>query len=255
MRYGFIGDSHLGHIIPVWKSKATLGGISSTGLHTERTYGSEALTLLNQGRTVAEFEDIKCAFASEVEISNYDVFVVFGMHYSFAALAKTYANYRTSEQATKNTAYVLSDAAYTAMVDDLFAFSKAKRVIDALVNNTTKPVFYAQQPMPLEWVVNRPESSLRFFRELAASDDLIRLQTGYESKLQDLEAQGVRVLRQPLETKSPLGFTLSEFGHFNLQNIDPDDTNPKLDYVHMNASYGELVAEDILNANKANEEI
>ncbi|MEV7606236.1 hypothetical protein AB0N65_12425 [Paenarthrobacter sp. NPDC089322] len=254
MRYGFIGDSHLGHIIPVWKNKAALGSITQTGLHTERTYGTEPLTILNQGQVLAEFDDIKCAFSSKVELSDYDVFVVFGMHYSFTALAKTYAQYRTSSQAGKRSAYVLSDAAYTAMVDDLFQFSKAKRVIDVLNKNTDKPVYYAQQPLPLEWVLDRPEASLRFFRELADSNDLPVLQDIYEEKLQDLERSGVRVLRQPAQTKSSLGFTLSQFGHFKLDSISPDDAKPKLDYVHMNATYGELVAQEILNANTVDED-
>lgn len=255
MRYGFIGDSHLGHIIPVWKNKATSGGISQTGLHTERTYGTESLAILNEGKVVAEFDDIKCAFAPQVELADYDVFVVFGMHYSFTALAKTYAQYRTAQQAFKKNAYILSDAAYAAMVDDLFSFSKAKRVIDALNRSTDKPIFYAQQPLPLEWVVDRPESSLKFFRDLKESGDLALLKSIYEEKLQDLENEGVHVLRQPRETVSSLGLTLGDFGHFSLDSIDPEDPKPKLDYVHMNAAYGELVAHDILHANKANEEI
>ncbi|MGO4145618.1 hypothetical protein AB4Y77_11075 [Paenarthrobacter sp. YAF11_1] len=255
MKYSFIGDSHLGHIIPVWKTRAASGDITETGIHTERTYGTESLKLLLDGKAVAGFDDIKCAFASEVEISKYDIFVVFGMHYSFTALAKTYAQYRTSRDVAKNGVYVLSDNAYAAMVDDLFELSKAKRVIDGLRQHTDKPIFYAQQPMPLEWVGTRPESSLKFFRELIGSKDLDRLHAIYEGKLQDLEREGVGVLRQPRQTISSNGLTRSEFGHFKLESIDPNDSKPKLDFVHMNSSYGELVAEDILNVNKANEEI
>lgn len=248
MKLCFVGDSHLGHIMPVWKEKAASDPSMRAGFHIERTYGTLPLTLVNGGERVAEFTDITCAYSAEIDLNSYDAFIVFGMHYSLTALAKTHSSYRSAQNRGNAGAYLLSDSAYIAMTSELFQLSKAKRVIDALIRNTRKPVFYAQQPMPLEWVIERPEENLTFFRKIVESGDIHQLLASYENMLTALELEGVRLLRQPSQTLSMPGFTKAQYGLADTSDQSPESPFSKGDYFHMNSSYGELVTSDILNS-------
>lgn len=248
MKLCFIGDSHLGHIVPVWKEKAAADSTMQAGFHIERTYGTLPLTLLSSSEKVAEFTDITCAYSAEVDIDSYDAFIVFGMHYSLTALAKTHPLYRSSQSNGNKSAYLLSDSAYTAMTDELFQYSKAKRVIDALKGNTERPIFYAQQPMPLEWIVARQDKGLGFFGKIVESGDLQLLLENYELMLSRLESEGIHVLRQPSQTFASPGFTKAEYGLADASDQSPESPYSKGDYFHMNSSYGELITEDILNS-------
>ncbi|MFK0003912.1 hypothetical protein [Paenarthrobacter sp. NPDC090522] len=247
MKICFIGDSHLGHIMPTWKERAASEPSAQASFHIERTYGTLPLTLLVDSEKVAEFTDISCAYSAEVEVENYDAFIVFGMHYSFTALAKTHIDFRSARNRGNGDAYLLSDSAYSAMIEELYQFSKAKRVIDSLKAHTKKPIFYAQQPMPLEWVIKRSEKNLSFFEKIVASDDIKQLLESYEDSLNQLQFEGVRILRQPSQTLSMPGFTKSEFGLADINDTSPESPYSKGDYFHMNSSYGELVTNDILD--------
>ncbi|MCD4852200.1 hypothetical protein LN996_15390 [Arthrobacter sp. AK01] len=233
--------------MPVWKAKAATNPTMQAGFHIERTYGTLPLTLQSGSTKVAEFPDITCAYSADVDLNSYDAFIVFGMHYSLTALAKTHAKYRSAENKGNNGAYLLSKPAYSAMTDELFQFSKAKRVIDAVRKNSNLPVFYAQQPMPLEWIIGRQDRNLGFFKSIVDSDDIDQLLDTYGVMLNRLEDEGVRVLRQPPQTLAEPGFTKSHYGMADVEDQTPESPYTKGDYFHMNSHYGELVTQDILN--------
>jgi hypothetical protein len=132
------------------------------------------------------------------------------------------------------------------MCEDLYARSKAMRVLDALRLNTSKPVYYAQQPLPLEWVLDRPEDRLRFFRDLADSKDFDAFLAEYQDRLVQLGAGRGYVLAQPESTLGRPGFTQNRFGLADTADLSPDSTYSKGDYFHMNAQYGELVVDQLI---------
>ncbi|WP_458108815.1 hypothetical protein M1D51_05290 [Arthrobacter sp. R3-55] len=233
--------------MPVWKEKAATAPTMQAGFHIERTYGTLPLTLNSGSTKVAEFSDITCAYSADVDLTSFDAFIIFGMHYSLAALAKTHSKYRSAENRGNSGAYLLSKPAYNAMTDELYQFSKAKRVIDAVRENSNRPVFYAQQPMPLEWIVDRQDRNLGFFKTIVDSGDIDQLLDTYDAMLNRLEGEGVRVLRQPTQTLAQPGFTKSQYGLADVDDQTPDSPYMKGDYFHMNSQYGELVTQDILN--------
>lgn len=250
MKYCFIGDSHLGHIMPAWKEQAANDDLIKADFHIERTYGELPLRLVDGARELAAFEDIRCAYSADVEVNAYDVFVVFGMHFSFTALARTYEKFRSETHDRGAGTYLLSPAVYAAMCHDLYAGSKAMRVIDALRLNVSKPIYYVQQPMPLEWVLDRTEEHLRFFRELADSTDFNAFLAEYADRLAQLEASGVPVLTQPGSTLGRPGFTRNRFGLADSTDLSPDSSYSKGDYFHMNAEYGALVVDQLIKLSK-----
>ncbi|WP_320535867.1 hypothetical protein [Pseudarthrobacter sp. IC2-21] len=246
MKYCFIGDSHLGHFMPAWKERVAGNDALKADFHIERTYGQLPLRIFDGETEIAKFDDIRCAYAPEVDVDVYDVFVVFGMHFSFAALAKTYVNFRSEEHERSTGAYLLSPTAYDSMLHELYSNSKAMRVLTSLRLSTTKPVFYVQQPMPLEWVLERTEKHLGFFRELKRSTDFEVFQVNYAKQLEGLERQGVHLLAQPESTLGLAGFTQGRFGLADATDLSPDSAYTKGDYFHMNAEYGDLVVDQII---------
>lgn len=250
MKYCFIGDSHLGHVMPAWKAKAANDDSIKAGFHIERTYGELPLRLVDGACELSVFEDIRCAYSPDVDVNAYDVFVVFGMHFSFTALAKTYEKFRSEAHERSAGTYVLSPAAYAAMCQDLYAGSKAMRVIDTLRPKISKPIYYVQQPMPLEWVLDRSEGHLRFFRDLANSKDFNGFLAEYEDQLAQLQASGVRVLAQPGSSLGRPGFTKNRFGLADSTDLSPDSSYSKGDYFHMNAEYGLLVVDQLVELSK-----
>jgi hypothetical protein len=246
VKYCFIGDSHLGHVMPPWKERVDSEPSLRAGYHIERTYGELPLTVVDGAKQLARFEDIRCAYSPIVDLNEYDVFVVFGMHYSFTALAKTYEAFRSENHERSSLSYLLSPAAYAAMRHDLYAQSKAGRVLAALRQNTSKPVHYAQQPMPLEWILDRSEGQLKFFRELVDSNDFTDFLQEYRDRLVQLQADGVGVLAQPASTLGRPGFTLTRFGMADTTDQSPESPYSKGDYFHMNALYGGLVVEQLI---------
>lgn len=246
MKFCFIGDSHLGHVMPAWKKRAADNPSLKADFHIERTYGELPLTLVDGARELARFDDIRCAYSPTVDINDYDVFVVFGMHFSFTALAKTYGRYRSEEHERSAQSYLLSPAAHAAMCEELYSGSKAMRVINALQPHTSKPVYYAQQPLPLEWVLDRSEEHLRFFRELAESKDFNSLLAEYQDRLAQLDSGSGGVLAQPSSTLGRPGFTESRFGLADPEDPSPDSTYSKGDYFHMNSAYGDLVVDQLV---------
>ncbi|WP_232082040.1 hypothetical protein [Arthrobacter sp. SO5] len=209
------------------------------------------MRIIDGTEELACFDDIRCAYSPDIDVKSYDVFVVFGMHFSFTALAKTYGKFRTEEHERSAGSYLLSPAAHKAMCHDLYAGSKAMRVIEALRLNTSKPVFYAQQPLPLEWVLDRTEGPLRFFRDLSDSEDFGSLLAEYEDRLLQLDASGVGVLAQPESTLGRPGFTQSRFGLADATDMSPESAFAKGDYFHMNAEYGGLVVEQLIELSTA----
>ncbi|MGO4230372.1 hypothetical protein AB4Y72_16100 [Arthrobacter sp. YAF34] len=246
-----MGDSHLGHVVPAWKERGAGNDWLKAGFHIERTYGELPLRIVDGERELARFDDIRCAYSPEVDVNVYDAFVVFGMHFSFTALAKTYEKFRSDEHERGEGSYLLSPAAHAAMRQDLYAGSKAMRVIDALRLKTSKQVYYVQQPLPLEWVLDRTEDHLRFFRDLAGSRDLSVFVAHYYDQLAQLQAGGVRVLAQPVATLGRPGFTQGRFGFADTADLSPDSPYSKGDYFHMNAEYGGLVVEQLLELSTA----
>lgn len=245
MKYCFIGDSHLGHVMPAWNESVGDSDSHKARFHIERTFGELPMRILDGAKEVARFDDIQCAHSPDVDVNSYDLFVVFGMHFSFTALAKTYEKFRSEAHERDEHSYLLSSAAHAAMRHDLYAGSKAMRVINALQLNTSKPVFYVQQPLPLEWVLDRTEDHLRFFRKLSDSQDFDSFLAEYELRLRQLEASGVPVLAQPQSTLGRPGFTQGRFGLADTTDLGADSPYSKGDYFHMNTEYGRLVVKQL----------
>lgn len=244
MRTCFIGDSHLGHVKTVWDERQEAHPDWQVGFRVERTYGEDPL-VIHDGKRYSKFEDITLAFSPEVDVRDWDAFVVFGMHYSIAAVAKVYPKFRSDAHAASPNAYVLSEAAFADSVLDLLRATKAGRVIAAIQELSSSPVLYVQQPNPLSWVRHSTEPKTRHFGSLSEASDHLSLSELYGAALDDLERRGITVLRQPPDTKEDDFFTRDQYGL-----ADPSDTSEgspysKGDYFHMNADYGRLVMDQL----------
>lgn len=244
MRICFIGDSHLGHIKTVWDERQERHPDWQVGFRVERTYGEEPL-VIHDGAQQTVLENITLAFSPEVDVRDWDAFVVFGMHYSAAAIAKVYPKFRSDAHAPSPKAYVLSRAAFAEGILDLLRSTKAARVMSALHALSSVPILYVQQPNPLAWVRQRTEPKLRHFGRLAQAGDHLSLSALHAAALDDLEDRGITVLRQPPETKEDEFFTQDQYGL-----ADPTDTAEgsafsKGDYFHMNKAYGNLVMDEL----------
>ncbi|WP_156135175.1 hypothetical protein [Arthrobacter sp. L77] len=248
MKLCFIGDSHLGHIKPAWETvKVNLSNIS-IAFRVERTYGEKPLTITSSfgDSSPTVLEDIRLAHSPEVGCDQWDAFVVFGMHYSIASLAAFYKSYRSDKQALDKQSYLLSQLAYESAVADLYACTKASRVIEALQQKTDRPIYYSQQAHPLDWVIERPDLAQGQFSQAVANGDDLHLARDYEDRLAELERNGVIVVRQPEATKKGAIFTRKEYGLADASDTSPNSAYAKGDYFHMNELYGRAVLNQLL---------
>lgn len=244
MRVCFIGDSHLGHIKTVWDERQGSHPDWQVGFRVERTYGTEPL-VIHDGDQHTRFEDITLAFSPDVDVRNWDAFVVFGMHYSAAAIAKVYPKFRSDAHAASPKAYVLSEAAFEEGIMDLLRATKAGRVLATLQALSAKPILYVQQPNPLAWVRQRTEPKMRHFGRLSEAGDHRSLSQLHGAGLDELEERGIAVLRQPAETKEDEFFTQDRYGLADPADTSEDSSFSKGDYFHMNAEYGRLVMDQL----------
>jgi len=193
------------------------------------------------------FADIQCSHRNEVPIEEMDCFYISGLGYSFDRIGKIYTKFRCSEQTQNSNAYLLSDAAYEASVQDNFDQSVARRLMEILRGVTDKPIVYLQQPYPLEWAATREMPSAGYFREIATRGDWTSILRWYEAMLSRLEVSGYPVLKQPnLTLKSP-GLTFSKYGRADPSDTSPESAYSKFDYFHMEKEYGALVLQQLLD--------
>lgn len=246
MKLCLIGDSHLGHIKPVWDARREDFPGWSAGFKVERTYGTEPLTIRSaDGGEQIVLEDIRVAYSPEVAVGDWDVFIVFGMHFSVAAMAKTYPAYRSDAFSPRSGVYALSDQGYRDAMWDHYWNSKAGRVIQSVQAYSDRPIVYVQQPNPLSWVRNRDEDRLREFGLIDRQGDAPRLAERYGDMLTRLEGMGVAVVRQPAATVIDAIFTKSEFGLADPSDTSPESLYTKGDYFHMGTAYGHVVLDQV----------
>ena len=246
MRLCLIGDSHLGHIKPAWDARRDDFPGWSAGFKVERTYGTEPLVFRSADRgDEVVLEDIRVAFSPEVAVGEWDLFVIFGMHFSVAAMAKTYPRYRSDAFASRDGVYSLSDQGYRDAMWDHYWNSKAGRVIQAVQGYCDRPIVYVQQPNPLSWVRTRDEDRMREFGQIDRLGDGPQIAESYEEMLTRLEGRGVLVVRQPAETVVDAIFTKDEFGLADPSDTSPESPYSKGDYFHMNTGYGDAVLDQV----------
>jgi hypothetical protein len=247
MRIGLIGNSHTGCLVAAWKDLRTSFKGVNIGAHVHRTYGT--LPLIIKGGSLAgsiAFDEIQCSQRNEVLVDEYDCFYVCGLGYSLDTLGRIYEKFRCYDQHQKPGAYLLSQAAYAATVQDCFHESVVRRLLTVLRGVTDKPIACLQQPYPLEWVTTREMPKGNYFREMSAKGDWSSNLRWHELMLVQLEEAGYPVIRQPVETLKEPGLTLSEFGRADSADTSPDSPYSQHDYFHMNKAYGELVLRQLL---------
>ncbi|NVM94848.1 hypothetical protein [Arthrobacter wenxiniae] len=246
-----MGDSHLGHVKPAWDELADGYSHLYVDFKIDRTYGDKPLVIHDSsaGGDDAQvvFDDIRLTYGEDLDCNRYEVFVVFGMHYSVNTLARTYPRFRSDQQAAGGS-YTLSRAAYQASANDLLMSHKAGRVITELRARTDKPIVYVQQPFPLEWIADRSDLDFGFYADIVANADDSSIRAAYEQSLEHLRSMDVHVRPQPARTLSGEMFTLGRYGLADSQDSSPDSLYSRGDYYHMNKEYGLLALDDLFHS-------
>ncbi|MBP2414033.1 hypothetical protein JOF48_002832 [Arthrobacter stackebrandtii] len=255
MRICFVGDSHLGHVKPAWDELAQAHPQLSVDFKIERTYGENPLVIRDSGLgeqdVPAVFEDIRLVYGEILDCARYEVFVVFGMHYSMNTLARTYPRFCSDHQARGAGTYMLSREAYQASANELLMSHKAGRIIRALRARTDKPIVYVQQPLPLEWIAARSDLDFGFYQDVLGNADDAGLAAVYANSLAHLDTLGVHVRPQPAATRSGNIFTQARYGLADAADTSPESLYSRGDYYHMNKDYGLLALDDLFTSETA----
>ncbi len=252
MRICFVGDSHLGHVKPAWDELAQAHPQLAVDFKIERTYGEKPLVIRDSGLgehdAPSVFDDIRLVYGEVLDCARYEVFVVFGMHYSMNTLARTYPRFRSDHQAQGAGAYMLSGEAYQDSANELLMSHKAGRIIRALRARTDKPIVYVQQPHPLEWIAARGDLDFGFYRDALGNGDDAGLAAVYSRSLEQLKQLDVHVRPQPTATRSGNIFTQARFGLADPADVSPESLYSRGDYYHMNKDYGLLALDDLFTS-------
>ncbi|MHA7171692.1 hypothetical protein [Arthrobacter monumenti] len=221
----------------------------SAGFKVERTYGDLPLTIKGVKQQPVVHNDIGLTHSPDIDVNEWDMFVVLGMHYSFSTLAKSYTKFRRDDHGWDRSVYMVSPDVYDESVLDMFRKTKAARVMESLRAFTSKPIIYSQQPRPLEWVTHRDEPEFRHFRAIQKGGDISSLAETYEKLMHDLVDRSFHVSYQPSQTISNDVFSKTEFGLANPDDLSSDSLYTRGDFYHMNEKYGVLALRELLENN------
>ncbi|GHD11606.1 hypothetical protein [Zhihengliuella salsuginis] len=251
MKIALIGNSHLGPIAP------ELAGLTRTDAYDvnatyfiSRTYGQQQLKIVS-GTHADIVEDVQLDVDNGVpdvlDTRVYDRFYVCGFQFSLIHLIEAVQLYQPESMSLDLAPQLLADSDFDDYVDHTFTTTTARSILDRLRAHTTADIVLVPAPHPARWVASDTrERSLAY--GLLSENESARefLLSQYQRQTKRISESGFLVAEQPIDTITDCWFTRDEYSLG-----DPNGSTRAFyergDFYHMNRSYGNVYARQILN--------
>jgi hypothetical protein len=268
MKFCFLGDSHTGAL---WRG---FGNMTADERNFEITafaatfdkWGSpfdwspsryhiaqRNLPLsVSDGQISATTSDLKEAFIAnagktEIDIDQYDAFVLVGLTFSIAYLNMLAYSYRYDgmKKALPRQILVSEDCFFASAKGILFQ-TTAIKVLKMLREASDKPIFIIPEPFPSRATPRDSVGKLGeyiFAEENGYSKGFVEIFARVSGEIQDMF--NVQIMSQPGETIQDCIFTRHEFSRAVAENIGNNERIPEYALLHNNADWGKLVLHDL----------
>ncbi|AKQ57173.1 hypothetical protein [Bordetella hinzii] len=239
-----IGDSHLGALLKAWGQIGDSYGDVVIDFFPKRSVATRALEIHDSVGRREILHDILVVGEKNINVDDYDLFLVVALGLSIVPLLDFYRRYRTDQQSEDTSLQLVSQTCADQAIRGLLAGSVANQVGSALMRHTTKPVFFVGQARPSEYALLKTEGFGEVLKSAIRHGDLNGIDAHYRAIVANF--YGDHFIDQPEVTRNSAGLTIGSYSVADPSDSGENSSFSVGDFWHMNVRYGRLSMQKIL---------